>query len=33
VRSTSVLLPPDANWVEGAMARVVVKPGGHLTLA
>ena len=33
VRSASVLLPPDANWVEGAMARVVVKPGGHLTLA
>ena len=33
VRSASVLLPPDANWVEAAMARVVVKPGGHLTLA
>jgi phthalate 4,5-dioxygenase len=33
VRSASVLLPPDANWVEGAMARIVVKPGGHLILA
>jgi len=33
VRSASVLLPSDANWVEGAMARVVVKPGGQLTLA
>jgi len=33
VRSASVVLPPGANWVEGAMARVVAKPGGHLTLA
>jgi phenylpropionate dioxygenase-like ring-hydroxylating dioxygenase large terminal subunit len=33
VRSTSFLLPAGANWVEGAMGRVVVKPGGHLTLA
>jgi hypothetical protein len=33
VRSTSFLLPAGADWVEGATARVVVKPGGHLTLA
>ena len=33
VRSTSLLLPPEANWVEGATARVVVKPGAQLTLA
>ena len=33
VRSTSFLLPAEADWVEGATARVVVKPGGHLTLA
>jgi hypothetical protein len=33
VRSASVVLPPEANWVEGAMSRVVVKPGGQLTLA
>jgi hypothetical protein len=33
VRSTSFLLPAGADWVEGAKARVVVKPGGHLTLA
>ena len=33
VRSASVVLPPGANWVEGAMTRVVAKPGGHLTLA
>jgi len=32
VRSTSLVLPPEANWVDGAMARVVVKPGGQLTL-
>jgi phenylpropionate dioxygenase-like ring-hydroxylating dioxygenase large terminal subunit len=33
VRSTSFLLPAGADWVEGATGRVVVKPGGHLTLA
>jgi hypothetical protein len=33
VRSASVVLPPGANWVEGAMARMVVRPGDHLTLA
>jgi hypothetical protein len=33
VRSTSFLLPAGADWVEGATARVVVKPGGQLTLA
>jgi len=33
VRSTSFLLPPGADWVEGARARVVVKPGGQLILA
>ena len=33
VRSASVVLPPEASWVEGAMARVLVKPGAHLTLA
>ena len=33
VRSASVVLPPGANWVEGAMARVVVKPGAQLPLA
>jgi len=33
VRSTSLVLPPEANWVEGATARVVVKPGAQLTLA
>jgi phenylpropionate dioxygenase-like ring-hydroxylating dioxygenase large terminal subunit len=33
VRSTSFLLPAGADWVEGATARVVVKPGAHLTLA
>jgi len=29
----NVVLPPGANWVEGVMARVLVKPGAHLTLA
>jgi hypothetical protein len=33
VRSTSFLLPAGADWVERAKTRVVVKPGGHLTLA
>ena len=33
VRSASVLLPPGASWVDGALARIVVKPGGQLTLA
>jgi hypothetical protein len=32
VRSASVVLPPEASWVEGATARVLVKPGAHLTL-
>jgi phthalate 4,5-dioxygenase oxygenase subunit len=31
VRSASVLLPPGASWVEGAMARVVARPGTRLT--
>ena len=33
VRSASVVLPPGASWVEGAMPRVMVKPGRQLTLA
>ena len=33
VRSASVVLPPEASWVDGARARVLVKPGAHLTLA
>jgi phenylpropionate dioxygenase-like ring-hydroxylating dioxygenase large terminal subunit len=33
VRSTSFLLPAGGDWVEGAKARVVVKPGAQLTLA
>jgi hypothetical protein len=32
VRSTSVVLAPGENWVEGAMARMVVKAGDQLTL-
>jgi phenylpropionate dioxygenase-like ring-hydroxylating dioxygenase large terminal subunit len=33
VRSASAVLPPGADWVEGAMARIVVRPGQSLTLA
>ena len=33
VRSCSFLLPAKADWVEAAKARVVARPGGHLTLA
>jgi len=33
VRSTSVLLPPGASWVDGATPRVMVTPGRQLTLA
>ena len=33
VRSTSVLLPPGASWLEAATPRVVVTPGRQLTLA
>jgi hypothetical protein len=33
VRSTSVVLAPGASWVEGAMARMVVRAGDQLTLA
>jgi hypothetical protein len=32
VRSASALLPPGAGWVEGAKARLVVRPGQSLTL-
>ena len=32
VRSTSVVLAPGENWVEGAMTRMVVKAGDQLTL-
>jgi phthalate 4,5-dioxygenase oxygenase subunit len=32
VRSASVILPPGANWVEGAMPKLVPTPGAHLTL-
>jgi phthalate 4,5-dioxygenase oxygenase subunit len=31
VRSTSVLLAPGEGWVEGAMARVMVRAGDQLT--
>jgi len=33
VRSASVVLPPGASWVEGAMPRVMATPGRQLTLA
>jgi len=33
VRSASVVLPPGASWVEGALPRVMAKPGRQLTLA
>ena len=32
VRSASVVLPPGASWVEGALPRVMAKPGRQLTL-
>jgi phthalate 4,5-dioxygenase oxygenase subunit len=32
VRSASAVLPPGADWVEGAMARIVVHPGQPLTV-
>jgi phthalate 4,5-dioxygenase len=32
VRSASAVLPPGANWVEGAMRRIIVRPGQSLTL-
>jgi hypothetical protein len=33
VRSTSVVLAPGESWVQGAMARMVVRAGDQLTLA
>lgn len=33
VRSASVVLPPGTSWIEGAMPRVMAKPGRQLTLA
>jgi phthalate 4,5-dioxygenase len=33
VRSASAVLVPGADWVEGAKARIVVRPGQSLTLA
>jgi phthalate 4,5-dioxygenase oxygenase subunit len=33
VRSASVVLSPGAKWVEGALPRVMAKPGRQLTLA
>jgi hypothetical protein len=33
VRSTSLVLPAGANWIEGATARIVVGPNRQLTLA
>jgi hypothetical protein len=33
VRSTSVVLAPGESWIEGAMARMVVRAGDQLTLA
>jgi hypothetical protein len=32
VRSASVVLPPAASWVEGALPRVMATPGRQLTL-
>jgi hypothetical protein len=32
VRSASVVLSPGAKWVEGALPRVMAKPGRQLTL-
>jgi phenylpropionate dioxygenase-like ring-hydroxylating dioxygenase large terminal subunit len=31
VRSTSLILPPDADWVEGAMRRVMIRPEAQLS--
>jgi hypothetical protein len=33
VRSASVVLPPGASWVDGALPRVMAKPGRQLVLA
>ena len=33
VRSASAVLPPGADWIDGAAARIVVRPGQALTLA
>ncbi len=33
VRSASVVLAPGESWVQGAMARMVVRAGDQLTLA
>ena len=33
VRSASVVLPAGASWVEGALSRVMARPGRQLTLA
>jgi phenylpropionate dioxygenase-like ring-hydroxylating dioxygenase large terminal subunit len=33
VRSASAVLPPGADWIEGAAARIVVRPGRALALA
>jgi phenylpropionate dioxygenase-like ring-hydroxylating dioxygenase large terminal subunit len=33
VRSASVVLKPGESWFDGAMSRMVVTPGSHLTLA
>jgi hypothetical protein len=33
VRSASVVLPPGASWVEGALPRLMATPGRQLTLA
>lgn len=33
VRSASVVLPPGASWLDGALPRVMAKPGRQLTLA
>jgi hypothetical protein len=31
VRSASAVLPPGADWVKGAMDRIVVRPGQSFT--
>jgi phenylpropionate dioxygenase-like ring-hydroxylating dioxygenase large terminal subunit len=33
VRSASVILPPDGDWIQGAMPRLVVRPGQQLARA
>jgi hypothetical protein len=32
VRSASLVLPPGADWLQGATARIVVRPGQRLVL-